>query len=111
MNQATVKYNKIVAKEGKFEGSTTTVQEDIVAMFSQGSKKRKFDASNEGSPPVKLPVPELPPFATHFQDKDGKKYKVGDSKTFNEKTFYFCDCPFHQNKVKWHTHTAQKCRT
>ena len=100
MNQATVKYNKIVAKEGTFEGFTTTVQEDIVAMFSQGSRKQKSDTSNEDSPPVKLPAPELPPFATHFQDKDGKKYKVGDSKTFNKKTFYVCDCPCHRNKVK-----------
>ena len=39
------------------------------------------------------------------------KYKVGYSKEFNGKIFYFCDCPLHCNRLKWHTHTVDKCRT
>ena len=38
MNQAIIKYNKIVGKEGKFEGSVMTIQEDIVAMLVNTTK-------------------------------------------------------------------------
>ena len=111
MNTATVKFNKIIGKAGKFQGSVTTVQEDIVAMFAKRSNKRAYDkvdpeTNDNGNPPV-----ERPPFLTHFQDSNKVKYKVGDSKEFNGKTFYFCDCPLHRNRLKWHTHTVDKCRT
>jgi len=43
MNSATIKYNKIIGSsfDGKFQGSITTVQEDIVAMIAQNIKNYK----------------------------------------------------------------------
>ena len=29
----------------------------------------------------------------------------------NNNTFYYCDAPTHKNRAKWHTHTAETCRT
>jgi hypothetical protein len=57
---------------------------------------------------------KLPPFAKHFSVSsaaDATKYKVGDSKEWNQHTWYFCDCPNHRDKIKWHTHPASTCRT
>jgi len=51
------------------------------------------------------------PFITHFQDSAGVKHKLGDSKEFNSRTFFFFDCPGHRNCLNWHTHTHEKCRT
>ena len=100
MNTATVKFVKIIGKAGKFQGSVTTVQEDIVAMFAKHTNKcRHDDVASETKETRNTPV-ERPPFLTHFQDSNGTKYKVGDSKEFNGRTFYFCDCPLHRNRLK-----------
>jgi hypothetical protein len=57
----------------------------------------------------------LPPFVKHFKSStgsDGQKFKVGSKKIWNNSTWYFCDCPNHRDKVKWHTHDeATECRT
>ena len=54
---------------------------------------------------------EVPPFLYHYKDGvTNVKYKVGDTKDFNGQTFYFCDAPWHKNKIKWHTHPADLCR-
>jgi hypothetical protein len=122
MNSATLKYNKITASKGGFQGSVSTVQEDIVAMASAAAIKRKI------SPPAasgrnKAPTPDgkrefvnkkLSPFVKHFRSSpanDVTVYKVGDSKTWNNTTWYHCDCPTHRDKVKWHTHPTDTCRT
>ena len=26
-------------------------------------------------------------------------------------TYHFCDCPTHRNRLKWHNHTVEECRT
>ena len=56
----------------------------------------------------------LPPWITHFQHTSNgvaKKYKVGDTKVWQEDTRHYCDCPNHKDKVRWHTHPAKSCRT
>ena len=122
MNSATIKYNKVIATSGgTFKGSIHTVQEDIVALLSTKSKfkpnKRKRENSdndkNEDSDrqPNKNATREKPDFIYHYKDgTTNQKYKVGDKKDFNGQTFYFCDAPWHKNKIKWHTHTADTCR-
>ena len=42
---------------------------------------------------------------------DGKLYKIGDSKTFNDEVWYFCDCPNHRDGARWHTFKPEDCRT
>ena len=116
MNSATMKYNKIACTTSGFKGSVHTVHDDIVAMMakSQPSNKRKQD--NEiiditKSPPTKKVKRDTPPFMTHYKDAStGIKYKVGDTKEYGGKTFYYCDAPTHLNKIKWHTHTTDSCR-
>ena len=113
MNRAVLQYNRIKeSNEGAFKGSTSTVQEDIVAMLSATKKQKTTAASPANQPSTK--VKKLPPFARHYKTSssdDAKEYKVGDSKVWNNQTWYFCDAPTHKDKIKWHTHTAESCRT
>ena len=46
MNEAVLKYNKIISKTGKFGGSQTMVQEDIIAMFSKHATKVSQHSKN-----------------------------------------------------------------
>ena len=55
MNSATMKYNKIITKEGTFKGSVHTIQDDIVALFTEklkpgfkrNSKRKANDDDNK----------------------------------------------------------------
>ena len=89
MNSATIKYNKIATTEGGFKGSVHSVQEDIVALFAtKANSHKKRKAEDEDNPNTKFKKAKLntPPWITHFQN-NGVKYKIGDSKEFNEKNF------------------------
>jgi hypothetical protein len=122
MNSAVIKYNKITgSSEGGFRGSSSTVQDDIVAMVTATKHKRAATAPPSKPRPAgkvikddQAPTHKLPPFARHFKasvDDNSKKYKIGDTQTWDKLTWYFCDCPTHRNKIKWHTHTPEICRT
>lgn len=122
MNSAVIKFNKITgSSEGGFRGSSSTVQDDIVAMVAAAKRKRPSPSTPpSGSKPPQdkddstSSPPKLPPFVRHFKtsaDDKAKKYALGDTKTWNKLTWYFCDCPTHRNKIKWHTHKPEICRT
>ena len=114
MNAAVMKYNKIICEMGKFTGSMTTVQEDIVAMVAKQTKKRggnDFDSSKRFDQNKRSKVSaNSPPFVNHHQDASGNKYKLGDTQEFNSRTFFFCGCPDHRLGLKWHTHPPTKCK-
>jgi hypothetical protein len=121
MNTAVVKYNKIcIENDGQsFPGSSTTLQEDIVAMMVSVKRKTapkpdvKGKEPSASSDPDKNKKPKLPPFVKHFKSSsadDAVKYKVGDTKTWNKLTWHFCDYPNHRDKQKWHTHSPDECR-
>ena len=99
MNSALVKYNRIIGEHGNtFHGSSTTVQQDIVAMLARTAstttrprisraiattawKSRKETVSNSSH--------TLPPFAKFFKApiSDGSvEYKAGDTKDWNGTT-------------------------
>ena len=113
MNKAVLQYNRISnSSEGGFKGSANTIQEDIVAMLTTSKKRRAPPTEPPDQPSSK--AKKLPPFARHFktsQASDARMYKVGDSKVWNNQTWYFCDAPTHKDKIKWHTHTAKSCCT
>ena len=117
MNAAVLKYNQIAGKhDGKFPGSSTTLQEDIVAMLAQKRKPAAVAAAppDGDTPAAKRTSNKLPPFIKHFKtsaDADAPPHKVGDSKPWNNETWYFCDCPNHRDRIKWHTHTHTDCKT
>lgn len=112
MNSASLKFTEIASSDSGFNGSITTVQEDIVAMVTT-NKRKKAIASIAELPPNNSNASgankgKLPPFAKHFKsstEPDAQTYKVG-----NTKTWHFCDCPNHRDRVKWHTHPAETCR-
>ena len=114
-NSAVLKYNTVATKYTKFPGSSTTIQEDVVAMLSKrkvgtdkpSDKTNDPDESNKRSR-------SLPPFARHYRvsnEPEAALYKVGDTKAHQGTTWYFCDCPHHRGKIKWHTYSAESCRT
>ena len=58
--------------------------------------------------------PRYPPFCRHFKtstDENATLYKVGDTKQWDGSTWYFCDCPNHKDKLRWHSHKPEVCRT
>lgn len=115
MKLAVFKQNKIIGKQmRKSNGSSSSVQEDIVAMFSKrtrsSTKRKTSDNDDSDKSPPKTTVP---PFLRHFNHVSYGitiKYKVGDSKKWNDTTWYFCDCPKHRNRVKWHKYPADEYR-
>ena len=119
MNQAIIKYNKIDGNsEGGFKGSSTTLQEDIVAMIATTSKRKRTTEKQQETNPNSANDKKLerknPPFAKFTKvnnTPDSPLFKVGDTKSWNDKTWYFCDCPNHRNGIHWHTHPAEACRT
>ena len=114
MNSAVLEYNHVCGQNGgAFNGSGNTLTEDIVAMIAAKQKKPQKDVK-EIKPEQKPSAKKLPPFLKHFKDGLGdsaKPYKLGDTKTWNNETWYFCDCPSHRDKAKWHTHPPESCRT
>ena len=56
MNSATIQYNQTIANKGKFQGATTSVQEDIVTIVSKYAtdtknritKRIRFESDSEG---------------------------------------------------------------
>ena len=124
MNDAILKSNRLHADKdhGLLKWRSTSLEEDVVAMlikpavsFPKASFPQRSPsvapAANNNDPPNSKPA--LPPFARHFKSSpapDAPKFKVGDSKLFNDASWYFCDCPTHRNKVKWHTFPHTECR-
>ena len=105
-----------------FPGSSSTLQEDIVAMVIDSKRKRapnkpetnttKTKSSDSDAEPRKKV--KFPPFVKFFKSSSGDdavKFKIGDSKVWNGETWYFCDCPNHREKHKWHPHKPEDCRT
>ena len=114
MNSAVVKYNKIIGKEGQFKGSVTSVHEDIVAMITKKARMSTKRKTNEDPPPPQKKVnPGLPPFVRHYKSTVNgvdTKYKVGDTKVWKDVTYYYCDCPNHRNRIKWHKFKPEDCK-
>ena len=74
------------------------------------TKKRKVD--NDDS--IDTFPKKLPPFIKRYKHTvDGKeiKYKTSDTKKWQGKVWYFCDFPYHRDRVKWNTHPTSDCRT
>ena len=120
MNQAIIKYNKIDGNsEGGFKGSSTTLQEDIVAMITTTNKrKRNTDNKQQETKPsvtdntkTEQKTPPFIKFTKVNNTPDSPLFKVGDTKLWNDKTWHYCDCPNHRGGIRWHTHPADACRT
>jgi len=110
MNKSVIKYNKIVCVSGKFSGSVTTVQEDIVVMLTHKQKQPKRKTrDDENHNPIKTLQRDPPSFITHYKSAKGKKYKLGNTLDHKGVTFHYCNCPLHYNELKWHTHTPDQC--
>jgi len=95
MNSSTMKYNKIVTKEGRFKGLVHTIQDDIVALITGKSRsnakrnfKRKVDEDEDKLTNTKRPKLKIdePCWIRHFKLSAGVKYKVGDTNEFKGKT-------------------------
>jgi hypothetical protein len=119
MNDAALKYLKISAdSDAGFGGSSNTMQEDIVAMLSTANKRKKLVSATGTPAPKQYDAAKvntsLPPFIKWFKSSTGSDavpFKVGDTKTFKNKTWHFCDCPNHRDGARWHLHPTTDCRT
>ena len=107
MNSAAIKYVKIASPNSGFGGSSTTLQEDIVVMVSAVSSKRKAPtlprsktSGKTSNGDKKSTMEKSPPFVCHYKSApgpEGTTYKVGDTKTWEGQTYYYCRCPCVQN--------------
>ena len=119
MNSAVMEQGRITRMERGFAGSALMVSEDVVTMIAKHDSKRqqvtkkkaKEEPSDETSPKK---TNKKPPFVKHTKKtagRDSEPYKVGDSKTWNDVTWYFCDCPNHREGAHFHPHKAEDCKT
>ena len=117
MNEGALKHLQISShSDDGFGGSANTLQQDIVAMLAV---KRK--TTPPGGPNSKVPgtdksdkTPIEPPFLRWFKSSagaEGVPFKVGDTKSFQGKTWHYCDCPNHKGGARWHPHKTSACRT
>jgi hypothetical protein len=122
MNNATIIYSEITQRQqGKFNGSTVTMQgelENIVALIAKKNVKPAAAAAAGGSDSsddtAKRQRTAKPPFSRHFKhskEPGATPYKIGDTKMWNNETYYFCDYPNHRDRLHWHTCPADQCRT
>ena len=89
----------MVAK--KFTDKKTKRKQITPPDESDSKKKKKKKAS-------------VPPFIKHYKSStssDATPYKVGDTKEWNNEKWFFCDCPNHRDGARWHTFSADECRT
>jgi len=121
MTSAVLKQTKIIQDEGTFSGSLNTLSQDVIAMMAAHTKRAtkpkaepKTSKANADKEKDKDKEKEKPPFLTWTKkpaSEGGGDYAVGDSKTWNDKTYYYCDAPTHRGGAHWHTHTAIDCNT
>ena len=122
MNSAQMKYNRIIIKfNNDCHGYAITVQEGIVATFARKptvpnnpkhSKKTPID--NDEGPGSKYEQKRLSLFVKHVKFSIGRfsiAYKVGHSKEWDVKTWYFYNITNHRNHIKWHKHKNNDCCT
>ena len=65
----------------KFQGSTTTIQEDIGAIISQKqTNKRKLSTNEDSGKEINFTKHEPILFLTHDQNSEKVKYKLGEKK-------------------------------
>jgi len=82
----------------------------MLALKYKPQPKPKIRDDDDAGNATKFIRREPPPFVTHFKSSEGVKYTIGSTLVHDGNTFYFCDCPLHRNKLKWHTHHPDKCR-
>ena len=98
-----------------------TISEDIIAMITKHDSKHKpapkrkmTDVASETVPAAsgEKAQKQKPLFLKQMKKTTGTNaasYKIGDSKTWNKKTWYFSDCPNHHDGAHFHTHKAEDC--
>ena len=73
-------------------------------------KKRKD--SKKQDPAKKSKKSAKPTFLTFTtRGKNGPPHQIGDTKKWEDITYFYCDCPNHKDKIHWHVHEAKDCRT
>ena len=114
MNSAALKQAQITAKEDGFHASVKTLQQDIVAMLAKTKTSTPRQPKNPKQEGDATKVGKFPPFARHFRtstEPNSPEYKIGDTKSWNGDVYYYCDCPNHRGRVRWHKHPAPECTT
>lgn len=77
------------------------------SVAAKAKVKPKYAPRNDNGGNLSPKTPELPPFAKWLKSptsEDSVEYKVGDTKEFKRKTWYYCDAPDHHRMIKWYTH-------
>ena len=109
-NEVQSKYTNL-SNQGLWCPSNKTPEEQTLAMVAQqqqdkpkGSSSSKKESSSKSSSKDKDKEKEKkgPPFA----HKEGK---LGDTKQWNGKTYYYC--PANHKHSHWHTHKVEECNT
>ena len=110
--ETNTQYSKLL-NEGLWKPSDRSPEEQAIAMAASQNKtqsgrpstndrykSKKKNSSNNSSTSTSTKAP--PPFAKSTG-------KLGDKKTWDNKTFYFC--PAKLRHTQWHTHPVAECNT
>ena len=109
-NEVQSKYTNL-SNQGLWRPSDKTPEEQTLAMVAQqqqtkpkslSSSKKESSSKSSSKDKDKEKEKKEPPFA----QKEGK---LGDTKQWNGKTYYYC--PANHKHSHWHTHKVEECNT
>ena len=121
MNLGATKYHRLVHSGDWASPSLLSANEDlrkdVIALMS---KKLSTKSPTQAATPKKQtetitttsPGKKQPPFARYKRTasgKNGKPHVLDDTREWNGKTFYYCNCPTHENQIHWHPWKGSEC--
>ena len=103
-NEVQSKFTNLT-NQGLWHTSSKTPEEQSLAMVVQQQEQNKLKATKkdyESKLDNNLSEKKIPPFSN-------TKGKLGDTKQWNGKTYYYC--PTYHKHSHWHTHKVEECNT
>ena len=110
-NETQAKYTTLL-NQGLWKPSNKTPKEQTLAMVAQQQQVKKGSNNpamsnpnaTQGTKPTEKDKKNPPPLPPHLPI-----YKLGDTKQWNGKTYYWC--PANHKHSHWHTHKVEECNT
>ena len=78
---------------------------------STDNKPQETKPNTTNNKKTERKIPPFVKFTKVNKSPDSPLFKVGNTKTWNNQTWHFCDCLNHRGGIHQHTHPADACWT